>query len=343
LTSQPSNPSRPDALAPRRSPGRTATVLIALALLLLLCALLRLWVGSSVIGWPTSDVLMIRLNRLTLALIVGVALSISGVALQALLRNALAEPYILGLSTGAGAGIMAQSLVLYYMGITFGASYIGALVGAGASVAIVFLASRRRGMLDPLGLLLTGVVLSTINGAIIMMLNYLVGPGGIRDDLARWMMGFLNEGVGRQAISVVAVLTVAGFIALLSSARAMDVATFSDTEAQSLGVHLGRLRTTLFIVASVLSAGAVVVAGPIAFVGLICPHLARVLLGPAHRPLLVGSALVGAIMILLADVLSELLALRYGFGRMPIGIFTAMVGGPVFLWMLHPQLGRGAE
>jgi iron complex transport system permease protein len=333
-------------------------------LLLVLVSGARLSVGFAGLGWPADGqamgvfghwlvgavvepgdwpmglrILQTRVHRLLLAGVVGVALALSGVALQALLRNPLAEPYILGLSTGAAAGMMGQRLLLYYLGLQFGASHTGALVGAAATMVIVFLAGRRRGVIDPLGLLLTGVVLSTINGALIMMFNYLIGPGGIRDDLTRWMMGFLNEGAAMSSVATVAGLTALGGGVLLAAARAMDVASLSDAEAISLGVRLQRLRAVQFCVASVLAAGAVVLAGPIAFVGLICPHLGRLLVGPRHGPLLISSALLGAALIIAGDTISALLHVQLGIGRMPIGVFTAMLGGPAFLWMLRPHLG----
>ena len=322
-------------------------VFIVLATLFLSLAVARLCIGSSGIGWPTGEfaewVIRSRLHRLVVAVVVGIALATSGVALQALLRNPLAEPYILGLSTGAAAGVMAQSLLLYMLGIAFGPGYLGALIGAAASMLIVFLAGRRRGLIDPLGLLLTGVVLGTINGAIIMLLNYLVGPGGLRDDLARWMMGYLNESLPWRTVAVVAIAVGGGVTLLQTLARPMDIATLSEQEAHSLGVNLPRMRTLLFLTASVLAAGAVILAGPIAFVGLISPHIARLLLGPRHHALLLGSAFIGATLILLADVTSSLIAHQFGIGTIPIGVFTAIVGGPAFLWMLHPQLGRGIE
>ena len=328
-------------------------VIGVLVIILIAVAVLRLHVSAVSFGWPDGEhwkeILFERRFLLILGLLVGVALATSGVALQALLRNPLAEPFILGLSTGAAAGVMAQSLLYRSLQLPLGASGIGALLGAAASMVIVFLASRRKGMIDPLGLLLTGVVLSTINGAIIMLLNYAVGPGGIRNDLAQWMMGFLNQNSGLTTVWIVAGVTLTGLVVLIILGRAMDVASFSDTEAQSLGVNLARLRTILFITASVLAAAAVVLAGPIAFVGLISPHLARLLLGPGHRVLLIGAAIIGGCLIVAADILSSLIGFvslsvfEFQVGNLPIGIFTAMIGGPAFLWMLRPQLGRGSE
>lgn len=335
------------ALSANAMPSRAALILVALALLLAGLALARLWVGSASIGWPSGPqaglILQARLHRMAIAATVGVALSVSGVALQTLLRNPLAEPYILGLSTGAAAGVLAQALILYRLGVTIGPGFVGALAGAATSMLIVYLAGRRHGVIDPVGLLLTGVVLATINGGLLMLFNYAAGPGGLRDDLSRWMMGYINEGVGLWTVTTVATATLLGLALLLALASAMDIATLSAGEATSLGLNVPAMRTLLFGVASALAAGAVVLAGPVAFVGLICPHLARLLLGPRHATLLVGSALIGAALILLADTVSSLIAFRFGTGLIPIGVFTAILGGPAFLWMLRPQLGRGME
>lgn len=332
---------------PHKTGRRIVVALTVLALVLLAAVAARLCVGPVTLGWPTGEhaqwVRQERMIRMLIGLIVGVALSVSGVSLQTLLRNPLAEPYILGLSTGAGAGIMVQSYLHYLLSgeVAVGTNAGGAVLGAAATMLIVFLAGRRKGVIDPLGLLLTGVVLSTICGALILMMNYLVGPGGIRDNIARWMMGNLDDGAGSLTIWLMGSVTAVGLFVLLSASRAMDVATTSDAEALSLGVNLPRLRAVLFAVASVLAAGAVVLAGPIAFVGLVCPHIARLVLGPRHGPLLIGSALLGASLVITADTTSAALGLWLGIGLMPIGIFTAIVGGPAFLWMLRPQLGRG--
>lgn len=316
-------------------------ILIALLIGVIAAVVLRLLIG----GAPEdpalwSDFLNARLWRIRSCVILGVALAISGVALQVLLRNPLAEPFILGLSSGAGVGVMTQTLLAHLFAIALGPRHIGALVGALVSMLIVCAASRRRSLIDPLGLLLVGIVLSTINGAVIMLLNYMAGPGGVKENLAQWMMGYLSENIQSTSVWLVGGGTFGGLALLLYQARAMDVATFSDSEAQSLGVNLLGLRNMLFFVASVLAAGAMVLAGPIAFVGLISPHLARLLLGPGHRLLLIGSAMIGVILLLLADSVSAGIDRVFGLGIMPLGIFTAILGGPVFLWMLRPHLGR---
>ena len=320
-----------------------------LGILLVLAVVARLLLDATGIGWPEHEfaefAVRDRLHRLVLASLVGVGLAVSGVCLQALLRNPLAEPYILGLSTGAGLGIMVQRFLLVQMGLAATVpGWVGALAGCVLTLVIVYYASRRHGVIDRLGLLLVGVVLSTISGAMIMLLNYLAGPGLIRDSLMNWMMGVLPPRPLGGGDLFVGVLTLVLMSALLLQSRAIDIATLDDDEAASLGVPVNRLKAMLLIVASVLTAGAVVLAGPIAFVGLIAPHLARVMLGPSHRPLLIGSAMLGATLLITADSASELIAyLAPSVGRMPVGVFTAVLGGPVFLWLLRPQLGRGMQ
>jgi len=308
----------------------------------------RLLVGSTAFGLPDGDnawfVMSERVERMCLALIVGVALAVSGVALQALLRNPLAEPYILGLSTGAGLGILVQGYLTMQLSTLVLPPGLGAVAGTILTLAIVFFASRRRGVVDRLGLLLVGVVLSTINGAVILLLNHLVGPGGIRENLMNWMMGLLPVRELGSEDAIAAGLTLAVSALLWWQGRAMDVATLDDDEAGALGIHVGRLKTLLLLSASVLTATAVLIAGPIAFVGLIAPHIGRVLLGPSHRGLLIAAAALGASLLLLADTASEGVAyVAPRIGRAPVGVFTAMIGGPAFLWLLRPQLGRGIE
>ncbi len=289
--------------------------------------------------YAVLHLLDLRLHRAVVGLVAGVALALAGVALQALLRNVLAEPFILGLSGGAALGVVAQKYAVLHFGLALSAGHIGAMAGSLAIAAVVFVIGRRRGIVDPVTLLLTGVVLSTLCGAGIMTVNYMHSQGGLVSDLARWMMGYLNENLSTREVFALSVLTLGGFVWLWMRGRAMDVATFSEAEALSLGVRVGLLRTTLFVIAALLAAGAVVLAGPVAFVGLICPHLARLLLGPRHRLVIPAAAMLGGTLVVGADALTTML--NFGQGRMPIGIYTALLGGPAFLWMFRSEMGRG--
>lgn len=328
--SQPGSP-------PCRRITRRAVTFIVLGVLLAAACVLRLIVGES-FGWPGSGILEIRAQRLLIGVTIGAALAVAGVLLQALLRNPLASPYILGISTGAALGVM---IAVFAFGsaaaVVFGIDQLAALIGALVTMAVVYLLAQKRGWIDPLGLLLVGVIMNAINGAAIMFLNYLT-PHGAKPQITLWMMGYFNENVGWPALGVVAAASVAGIGLAWSLGRAMDIATLSDAEAESVGLNLRRLRLGLFGVAGLLTAGSIVLAGPIAFVGLICPHIVRLAIGPAHRPLVIGSAMAGAALIVGADVAVK--ALDLGQGLMPIGIITALVGGPVFVALLRPQLGR---
>jgi iron complex transport system permease protein len=320
------------------SPTRTVATLVGLAALLALAAVGRLVVGDTP-GWPTSpDVLAIRVDRLLLGLIVGSALGVSGTVLQALLRNPLASEYVLGISTGAALGVMA-AWAGWLVVISEAMTQTAAIAGALATMAVVYALAQRRGRVDPIGLILVGVIVNALNGAAIMFINYL-NPHGLRGDMVRWMMGHLDDNVARSVVLGVGGVTLLGWAVAAAMGRAMDVATFSDSEAMSMGVNLPRLRLVLFAVAGILTAGSVVLAGPVGFVGLICPHLVRLLIGPAHRGVVIGAGLAGALVIVSADTLIKIVGGYANIGLMPIGVLTAIVGGPVFLVLLRGQLGR---
>ncbi|WP_428386342.1 FecCD family ABC transporter permease [Mucisphaera sp.] len=317
---------------------------------LLLAAAGRLFVGSASLGLPAlPEILSARLDLLFVGLVVGAALALSGVGLQVLLRNPLAEPYVLGLASGAALGVLVQGLVETRWGLPLGPRALAAALGAAAAMGVVMLAGRRRGMLDPLTLLLVGVVVSTLCGALLMLLNHLAGPGPVRDDLARWVMGYLDPWVARSTVGLLGLLVFGIGVRLWWQAARLDIATLSEAEARSLGIGLRRLRVELFLSAAVLSGLAVTLAGPIAFVGLVAPHVARLLVGYGHAGLVPAAAILGASLVLLADTLSAGLAwlglsFGHGMGTLPIGIFTALIGGPVFIWLLRRDgLARGGS
>lgn len=306
---------------------------------------LRLLVGEG-LNWPaTGEIAGLRLQRAAIGTVIGAALAVAGTLLQALLRNPLASPYVVGISSGAAAGVMLNSIgALGFVAAAGIVKDIGdqtaALAGALATMAAVYVLGQKRGRLDPLGLLLVGVIVNAINGAAIMFINFMSTPAD-RGQMALWLLGYINEEAGWATIGWVAAVTAMASGAAWACGRSMDLASFSDAEAHSMGVSMARLRLTLFVLAGLLVSGSVVLAGPIGFVGLICPHLVRLLIGPSHRPLILGSACAGAGLVIGADIAVKLL--DRGQGLMPIGILTAIIGGPVFLMMLRPQLGRGAD
>jgi iron complex transport system permease protein len=331
---------------------------------LFVAALLRLHIGES-FGWPKGSffkalfsiyfgefqvedgasawtgILQIRLMRVIVAILAGCALATSGVALQNLLRNPLAEPFILGLSSGAAVGYVTQRMASRLAETSLGAGYVGATCGALVVMALVYVGGRKRGVVDPLGMLLVGVIVSTLCGAILMVFWQIAVPGEMTD-AARWSMGSLEESLGPLEISVATVLRFVCLIWLWFRHSAMDVALLSDGEAMSLGLNLKSHRTLLFVTGALLAAAAVVLAGPLAFVGLVCPHLARLMFGQRHRFLIPAAAVVGAVLVLGADI--AVVAVKTEKVQVfPIGIFTVLIGGPIFFSMLRKQLGRGGE
>ena len=295
--------------------------------------------GGVGLAWPDPSYARFRWIPMVNGMVAGTALAVSGVLLQALLRNPLASPFILGVSSGAGLGVMAALYLAYATGTTlpeFVGSTLPAVLGALATLGVVYALGQRKGWLDPISLILIGVVVSTICSAGIMFLQHLV-PTGLRGEFITWLMGYIPENTRLGSLLVVGFLSALGLLAAMLMGRAMDAATLSDDEARSVGLNIGMQRLMMFLLAGVLAAVAVSVVGPIGFVGLIAPHAARLLLGPRHTTLVLGAALCGIIILVGADVARQ--ALDVGAGRMPPGVFTAFIGGPVFIWLL--LTGRG--
>lgn len=329
---------------------RVIAMLVLLAMALAMAAAGRMLVGEPIprtdagaIDWNRfGTILLLRQDRLLIGLIVGAALAVAGVLLQALLRNPLASPYLLGVSSGAALGQIIVATLVYYEAITFGAvwfDHAGALFGAVGAMAVVYLLAQKRGWIDPVGLLLVGVIVNAICAAGIMFVNALV-PNGLRGQIGLWIMGFFNDGADGWTIRLVGIAVAGGVALAWWMGRAMDVATFSDEEAHGLGLHLPRLRLALFALAAAMTALTMALAGPVGFVGLVCPHLVRLMVGPAHRPVVIGSALAGGALLIAADTTIKVLQTTGVVpSLLPVGVLTAIIGGPIFLFMLRPRLG----
>jgi iron complex transport system permease protein len=324
---------------------RQITGLVVLAVAVLGAVLLRLLVYRDLEGvvtwtWPTGEIASLRLTAIASAAIVGTALAVSGVLLQALLRNPLASPFILGVSSGAALGVMTAGYAATVLSVGWltGLSSVGpALAGALAALGLVYALGRRRGLMDPLSLVLVGVIVSSICAALIMLLQHLA-PHGLRSDLVGWMMGHIRQGTEPWLLVTGGVIALGGAVVSCRLGRAMDGATFGDDEARSIGVRIGPLRRWMFLLAGALAAIAVALAGPIGFVGLVAPHAGRLLLGPRHTALVPGAALLGILLLVLGDVLSQVIST--GTGHIPVGVFTALVGGPAFIWLLRSGSGQ---
>jgi iron complex transport system permease protein len=313
--------------------------------LLCLAVALRLLLGPGGLELPRSGLeWRLRSWRVLSGAAAGASLALGGVMLQSLLRNPLASPDLIGPAAGAGFAVMLSAYLGFAAGA--GAEVAGwgrwglvadapaALAGSLSALGIVYLLSQRRGLVDPVSLVLVGVIVSIICGAGMLFIAHLMPPQ-LRLELSRWTVGSLSDEVGAAMLVMVLALSVAGMAAGVWLGPAMDVASLSEDEARSAGVAVGLLRLALFVLSGLLTAGAVLLAGPVGFVGLVAPHTARLVGGSAHRPLAVTAALAGASLVILAD--AGVRAIDLGAGRMPLGVLTALVGGPVFLLLLRRE------
>ncbi len=285
--------------------------------------------------FPSASAIGLRGGAVVSATLLGAALGLAGLALQVLLRNPLAEPFVLGVSSGAGFGValvLACAYAFSAPAIAFGGEAGGAVVGAAATLGLVIWLSRSREGHDPTRLILAGVIVGSVFASATMLVEQMV-PHGLRGDLLSWMAGRLPEIPEPQMLWLLAFLVGAAAAFMLWRGRALDVACLSDDEALTSGVNLARLRAHLFLVAGALAAAAVAFAGPIGFVGLVAPHAARRLVGPSHRALVPATLVAGALLLVLADSVRQFIDV--GTGRLPIGVVTALAGGPAFLWLLR--------
>jgi iron complex transport system permease protein len=268
----------------------------------------------------------IRLPRLLLALVVGGSLSVSGAAFQALLRNPLAEPYVLGVSGGAALG--AVLAVVFAGALPFGRT-AAAFAGAAATVAVVYALGQGRDGAPTDRLILAGVIVNAFLSSSIIFMMTLASDVGMRGTYA-WLIGDLS-GAGSDLLPV-AIAALAGGLVILLHARSLNLMMTGDAEAESLGVSTRRVKTVVYLAASLVTGAAVSVSGMIGFVGLIVPHAVRLVTGSDNRVVVPASALVGAAFLVLADsVARTVVAPR----ELHIGVVTAIVGAPVFVYLLR--------
>lgn len=303
-----------------------------------------LCVGSTGIGWPTSNTFDLRVQFVLIASIVGVALGGAGVAYQAVLRNPLADPYLLGVSSGASLAVYLWRLALNvsagsgWPGVVMGFSQQAiAVVGAALSVTAVFLLSQRRGRLEPITMLLVGVIVNAVNGALFLLAHYLVGrytAAGQTGDPLTFLVGAFNTNLTAAQQGSVAICVLVGFVVLVFISGNLAVAGLGDAEVESLGVNIHRTRWIALIAASFITASAVAISGPIGFVGLVCPHIARLMVGADARRLLPVTVALGAALLAFADAASRRL------GQLPVGVLTGLLGGPFFLVLLWRHRSR---
>jgi len=282
---------------------------------------------------PAADiVLRVRLPRVLLALLVGASLSVAGVLFQALLRNPLADPFVLGVSGGAALG----GISVLALGASYGLSHTAippaAFAGAVLTTFLLGIVTGVRGRASATSLLLTGVVFNAFASAGIVFIASYAGANESAG-VFLWLIGSLAT-VRADIAGWVTLFLVAGLACALPLARSLNVLALGEEPALQLGVDVGRVQRVLLVAASLMVGAAVSVAGLIGFVGLIIPHLLRLVIGPDHRLLVPASALAGAAFLVLCDTAARTLL---GGRELPVGALTSLLGGPVFLWLLRRQ------
>jgi iron complex transport system permease protein len=286
-------------------------------------------------GTQAVILLDLRLPRVLLAALAGAALASAGAVFQAVLRNPLAEPYILGVSGGAALGAIAAAAGLVAPlsgGLT--TRPLGAFVGALLTIALLFRAATLRGRASSYSLLLVGVVINSFFSALILFLVTVADFTRFQGVLF-WLAGSLSSPPGGVLVLLSATLA-CGLAILLPLGASLNLLSQGEEAAGLLGLHVERVRLVALITASLMTAAVVSFSGLIGFVGLMVPHLARLALGPDHRLLLPAAALGGAAFLVAADALARTLTAPT---ELPVGIVTAICGGPFFLWLYRKQGG----
>ena len=282
-------------------------------------------------GTPLHDVVwLIRLPRLILAAAVGASLAVSGVVMQAIVKNPLADPYVLGISSGASLG--ATLAVLFGFGVAFGTKYVGVMAFLGAliiSFAVIALANVG-GRATAVKLLLAGSALSAVCGAFSSFAIYIRDDDHAPSQIIRWTMGGLGA-ANWQDNGVLALVTLLGVGFFLTQSRILNLMLLGDDSAITLGTDLHRWRIAYLVVISLMIGFSVYNAGTIGFVGLVVPHVVRLLFGTDHRKMVPISALGGAVFLIWADVACRTIIPG---NEMPIGILTSLLGAPVFIYLM---------
>ena len=275
-------------------------------------------------------ILNLRLPRVLLGMIVGASLSVCGVAMQALVRNRLADPFVLGVSSGASA--FATLGMLFGTFSVFGIYYlpISAFIGSLVTITIVYTISRVKGRINITQLLLSGVVLSMIMDNLTSIIK-LSAPNALGLHNAEfWMSGSLAGAKWEYLTLPLAILLVC-IVILMINHRGLNLLLLGEESAGALGTNVGRLQKLLVIIASLMAGVTVSVSGCIGFVGLIVPHFTRLLVGSDHKKVLPVSALLGGILVVWVDVIGRMIIAPE---ELPAGILTAVIGGPIFIWLL---------
>ncbi|QWB25993.1 MULTISPECIES: iron ABC transporter permease [Streptomyces] len=342
--------SAPPEVPPRRR--RTTAWLLTAGLVSALLVLVPVAAGTGAYPVPVGDVLAsvqhrlglgggeldrvaesvlwnVRFPRIVLALLVGASLGCAGALMQGVFGNPLAEPGVIGVSSGAAVGAVGA--------IALGVNVLGtwtvsvfAFVSGLATVLLVYAVSRSGGRTEVVTLILTGIAVNAFAGALIGLFLFFADTAAV-NQIAFWQLGSLSQATWPKVLAVLPCAVLGLAVAPLYSRR-LDLLSLGERPARHLGVEVERLRIVLVLVIALLTAAAVSVSGIIGFVGLVVPHLLRMLAGPGHRFLIPGSALLGALVLLAADLTARTVAAP---AELPLGVLTALLGSPFFFWLLR--------
>jgi iron complex transport system permease protein len=310
----------------------------ASAILFVAAAFLLPWIGSGSIsmervlakGAPDYSIFVeLRVTRTLLGLLAGGALSLTGSLFQSMLRDSLASPYTLGVSSGAALG----AVLTFALGLDrlagSPASWAGAMAGAAGALIVVAGASWKRGQLSGVRLLLSGIALNSICSAFILLINSVVRDRSF--SITQWLLGSVDS-VSYRALSVFAMVVAVTSVVIITQARGWNLLAVGETWAGSRGADLRRLTITGYCCGSVLTAGAIALTGPIGFVGLIVPHLVRARISPDNRILMPCSLLLGGVLLATCDTIGRI---AIAPAELPAGAVMALLGGPYLVWLVR--------
>ena len=317
-----------------RSLSLLLLLILAVATLLFAPLFGMRFIPFSASGQELDILLNLRIPRVLVAFTAGSMLALGGMTFQSLFRNALATPFTLGVSSGAALGaslFIRFGFAFSFLGIS-GIS-LAALGGALLAVALVYGLTRFGGGFGTTTLLLAGIAISFFFSSLILLLQYLGDPSQTFQTL-HWMMGSLATSTLSDLSHLLPFLLLGGILLLLLH-RELNLLALGEELAQSRGVNVNRIQKILFFSASLMTAGVVALCGPIGFVGMMSPHICRLLLGSDHRFLTPASFLFGGLFLVICDTLARTLVAP---SEIPVGIITALLGGPFFVWLL---IGKG--
>lgn len=281
----------------------------------------------------------LRAPRVLLGALIGAALTLSGVGMQAFTKNPLAEPYVLGISSGASLGAVLAMLLGVSVPVLGKLSVsMGAFAGALVSILLVYLLAKSRGSVTPIRLILVGVAVSAMFQAFTNYIVYTAPDDAAVREATFWMLGGLGSAEWED-LPLLLCLVPPAFLLMLALSKSLNAMMMGDSSAITLGVNLNVVRNLLIVITALLTASSVAVSGCIGFVGLVIPHMVRLVLGPDHRRLLPASLLAGAVFLLLADLVGRTLLSPI---ELPIGVMTSLVGAVAFLVIFYRSRKRGS-